>query len=235
MSKKNPIKAEIEAFTDYQPKGGDRLQRLLDGFVQREEVRLFVPWAIASNGRTELNTRDTRTLDWLFGDSGLGSRLSRFGEVSWRVMFADAYALRNGADISVANAYWTCVSETLGGVAKVEFVNSSDLERDPKMKQLQAENAYALEKLRPSTRDKVVNAAGKYGSGEDGTDGYSEAARYAMFRSAEADYVECVLGELWVSMNWPDRDAMCADAPRMYVPEDVRAPWLYGEVVDAAS
>lgn len=68
-------------------------------------------------------------------------------------------------------------------------------------------------------------AASKY-TCTTGQAAYEAAGDYTMRRAAEAGYVSGELDALWVSLNYPERDVMCSDTPRLYAPEYARTPWL---------
>jgi hypothetical protein len=165
---------------------------------------------------------------WLLGEKGLIPSLEEAVSTEVLIMPADSYMQRNGFDMKRCQQYWDGVRQQLCGLAVVTFVPSSRLEATPGMSRYQAECAYALEALPDGTRSKVVAAACKY-SGLTGYRAYEKAGEYAMCRAAEARFVEQDLQALWVSLNWPERDAMCGDTPRVYAPEAVRTPWLKGE------
>ncbi|CAN5337637.1 hypothetical protein BH09PAT4_BH09PAT4_07400 [soil metagenome] len=143
-------------------------------------------------------------------------------------MPADSYAERNGFNMEKAGAYWQLVQNLFSSQQLVEFVPSSRLEGCKIMDSYRAQNAYALEKLNNGTRQKVVAAAAKY-TNLTGSEAYKSAADYAMRRAAEARFVLYDLQALWISLNWPERDAMCGDTPRIYAPAEMRTPWLQGE------
>jgi hypothetical protein len=225
VSPQEAVYEEIKNFTGCKPKGGDRLQQKLSQLITDNSLRLFIPWAANMDGRTTLSAADRLTIDWLFDSNGLVQRISKFGKVSCMLMFADTYAMRNGFDMDSANEYWTNISASISEAAIVSFTATSLLE-DAEMMFLRAKNAYAFERLIPAQRSKILLAAAKYSGIVDEYEVYESAAEYSMLRAAEADYVDKQLDALWVSLNWPERDIMCGDVPRIYAPETLRAPWL---------
>ena len=211
------------------PKGGNTLLSLLSRAESKQELRLFVPWAVPPSGRSELLTYDTRAIDWLAGEGGLLSTISKFvDQPQLIIMPADSYAKRNGFDMTRANQYWRNIRGYLTTYVPATFILASQMEAIPAMTQLQAEEAYALESLAPKTAAKVLTAAERYSSAQDSSEVYIKAGEYCMARAAEARFVTEVLDALWLSYNWPERDAMCGDSPRLYAPEIVRTPWLQG-------
>lgn len=72
-----------------------------------------------------------------------------------------------------------------------------------------------------------MQAASRYSGVIDKREIYKSAAKYSMLMVAEADYVDQELVDaIWISLNWQERDLMCGDVPRIYIPEQLRAPWL---------
>lgn len=218
---------EIKSFTGCKPKGGQDLQQKFGRFLAEDNIRLFVPWAATADGRTELSGSDRQTLDWLFTEGGLMDRISKFGNATCLMMFADTYARRNAFDMDAASEYWANVSSYVPPDQAASFTATSVLE-DAQMETLKAQKSYAFEQLDPEQRRKILEAAAKYSGAENEAEIYESAAQYSMLRAAEAAYVDTELDAAWVSLNWPERDIMCGDTPRVYVPESIRAPWLKG-------
>lgn len=185
-----------------------------------------MPWAAPPDGRIELGA-EVSTIEWLMGKQGLASKLGQLIAVETIVMPADSYVRRNGFDMQNVAAYWQRVQAQLLSRSEVVFVESSRIEACGIMKQYMAQESYALERLNPGTQQKVIAAAAKY-TNQSGEEAYMSAADYAMRRAAEARFVQYDFQALWVSLNWPERDAMCGATPRVYVPEELRTPWLQG-------
>lgn len=217
------VLSKIKDNSGIKPKGGDQLLDMLNKFQNEGEVRLFIPWA-ASRGGRPFNQIDQSTIDGIV--EAIIGPISSLGNVKALVMFANTYATANGFDLNTAGRYWAEVSDSftqsLG--ANVQFTASSLLS-GPKMDKLLAEEAYAFEKMPNGTGNKVLGAAERYTPPDSPESPIEAARRYAMWRAAEARYVK-ELSALWVSPNFPERDSMCGEAPRLYLPEDIRAPWL---------
>ena len=224
MNPYNPLAEKISGLCEGKPKGGEQYQNLLKTADSKGVLDIFIPWAAPPSGR-KLNKEDLRTIAYTFGDEGLVNSLSSAVRTRTIVMPADSYAQRNGFDMDKANQYWSDVRETIGqtSVRELIWLPSSVIEQWPSYTKYRATEAYALEKLDPKTREKIVDAASKYNA--DSPDSYESAAEYAMGRAAEGRVVRD-MGALWVSLNWPERDAMCGDTPRIYTPIEVRTPWL---------
>ncbi len=219
----------LAEITGEHPKGGTTLLTLLERAERKQQLNFFVPWAAPPNGRTTPQDAEYRAIDWIGGESGLLATTAKFvGNVSLLVMPADSYAWRNNFDRGAAETYWQNIAAALQEVTTVTFIPSSTIEAAPRQQQLMAEEAYALERLQDSTREKVLTAAGRY-SGAPAVDVYNKAGEYCMARAAEARFVVEELDALWVSLNWPERDAMCGASPRLYGPEYIRTPWLQGD------
>lgn len=216
---------ELKELTKNKPKGGERFLVAAQQATETKEFRLFVPWAAPPSGRTELAQADRAAIDWLSSPNGLVGRIATYGEVSCTVMFADVYMERNKFDMNRAWRYWQQISGYLDRTLDVEYITTSSIE-DNRMRQLRAQKAYALEELGEPQKEKIIRSAAKYSSLTDTSLIYESAAEYTMLRAAEAEYVALELNAFWVSLNWPDRDIMCRDVPRIYVPEELRAPWL---------
>ncbi|MGH7241479.1 MAG: hypothetical protein ACREGB_04240 [Candidatus Saccharimonadales bacterium] len=137
--------------------------------------------------------------------------------------------MRNGFDMEAAGSYWRGVQDLFAENLQCRFLPSSRIEAASCLRTYMASEAYALERLNAGTRQKVVEAARKYSAAPD-AEAYESAGEYAMYRAAEAKFVTNDLQALWVSLNWPERDVMCGDTPRLYAPESVRTPWLKEEV-----
>ena len=228
MSKKRPYEVlyeEIKEFTGMKPVGGARLQNKLRRGVENDSLRLFIPWAAYSGGRTEPTASDRMTLDWLFEPGGFVERVSKFGKTVCLMMFADTYVRRNGFDMGEVKEYWAGISASISDAANVTFTTTSLLE-DSRMEYFRAKNAYAFERLDLGQQRKILQAASRYSGATDELEVYESAAEYSMLRAAEAEYVDQELDAIWVSLNWQERDLMCGDVPRVYVPEKLRAPWL---------
>lgn len=228
MSKTKPYEIlyeEIKDFTGMKPVGGERLQQKLRQGVEGDSFRLFVPWAAYSGGRIEPTLSDRMTLDWLFEPGGLVERIGKFGKTTCLMMFADTYVSRNGFDMDMVTEYWANISASVSENADITFTTTSLLE-DAQMERLRAKNAYAFEKLEPGQRRKILQAASRYSGATGEREIYESAAEYNMLRAAEAEYVDQELDAIWVSLNWQERDLMCGNAPRIYIPEQLRAPWL---------
>lgn len=223
--KLNELGLVLQANSEGRPKGGEKLDRLLKYAEQKGELRIFVPWAAPPTGRDWINVPEGETLLWLFGKDGLTKSLGDLVRVEPIVMPADSYAHRNGFDMIRANCYWSSVKKCVSELDEATFLPSSSIEELPVMSRYLAEEAYALERLNPKTANKVMEAAQKY-TGASYEDAYESAAEYTMQRAAEGRFVYESLNALWVSLNWPERDAMCEDTPRIYVPESIRTPWL---------
>jgi hypothetical protein len=208
-------------------RAGNVWTAFIDYASQKGKLRLFVPWAAPPDGRAQPGAAENRTAEWLAGDNGLAAKLGGLIAVETVVMPADSYAERNGFDMGKAGAYWQLVQNLFSSQQLVEFVPSSKVEGYRIMDSYMAQDAYALEKLNEGTRQKVVAAAAKY-TNLAGIEAYQSAADYAMRRAAEARFVQYDLQALWISLNWPERDAMCGDTPRVYAPAEMRTPWLQG-------
>lgn len=227
-SNSEDVKKIIEV-TGFRPIGGERYQERKSTFNKVKEARLFLPWAAPADGRTELRDPEVHTLQWLFGENSLTGTLEElFGVVSYMVMFADEYAQENGFDMNAARIYWSNVREAVPSSVDASYTSTTEL-NDQQMLDLRLKNAYALEKLDPIYQTRILSAAKKYSGGESEIDTYQAAAQYCMRRAAEAEYVDEQLDALWVSLNWPERDIMCGNVPRLYVPTDIRTPWLKSE------
>lgn len=224
--KKSNLASAIADITQDKPKGGARLEALLERAEQKETLRIFVPWAAPSTGRQEAKSQESATIDWLFGEGGLARTIGKYiAQLEVVVMPADSYARRNGFCMTSARSYWSNVRRLMTSYTEVFFLPSSQIEAQPVMSALRAQESYALERLGSGTAQKIVQSAAKY-SGLSNETAYEMAAEYSMFRAAEARFVEENLQALWVSLNWPERDSMCGNTPRIYIPEDIRAPWL---------
>lgn len=219
------LERTIACICEGKAKGGDSYMRLLKRAQRKGNITLFVPWAAPPQQREKADRREALTLEWLFGREGLVPELSRQIDVQTIVMPADSYACRNNFNMPSATAYWSSVKKLISGTTKTVFIPSSYIERQPVVRRLMAEEAYAFEKMNPKTREKVLAAAVKY-TGMNDAEAYEQAAEYAMTRAAEARFVDEELGALWISLNWPERDAMCGETPRVYAPVEVRTPWL---------
>lgn len=200
----------------------------IDSAARKGTLRLFIPWAAPPSGRTDVTSAEISTVEWLLGEKGLAVRLGEIVCTESIVMLADSYARRNNYDMQKAKEYWQDVKRLTADEARVTFIRSSDIEKSPGFVYYLAEEAYALEKVVYGNRVKIIDAATKY-TGLTGDEAYQSAAEYAMQRAAEARFVVQDLQALWISLNWPERDAMCDDSPRVYVPEKVRTPWLRSE------
>lgn len=218
---------EVRNYSGCKPKGGEKLAGKIGNAVMKGGIDIFIPWAAPANGRTEIGSPELQTIEWLFDSNGLKERLKKFFDVNSLVMFADTYALRNNFDITKAKMYWRNVSDLIGSTDQNYFTATSVLE-DSRMVQLRAREAYAFERLEPKQQEKILEAAEKYSSKSDYDEVYEAAAEYSMLRAAEAAYVNEAMDAVWVSLNWPERDIMCGDVPRLYIPEELRAPWLKG-------
>lgn len=203
---------KVRERADGKPKGGTRLETLIGRAEQAGRLTLFVPWAAPVGGRAELS-REPETIAWLADTAQV------FGAVvlvRLVMMPADSYAERNGFDMSRSGRYWKTVEvaarAALAGAAEFVQLAASVVERQPEYQTYLAKNAYALERLNPKTAAKIIEAASRY-AGLSSQAAYEDAGRYAMTRAAEADYASNELGALWVSLNYPERDAMCGDTP----------------------
>lgn len=226
------LQSELRLITGYKPCGAENCTKRLKELAEYNVWRLFIPWAAPPSEREMTTERDKDTLSWLFGTDGLIPKLSKVMPVECIVMFADIYAERNGISMDNANQYWKAIETELTGVPGVEFVRTSQFDVAT-MDRLKAEESYAFERLLqkygtiPKTAvSKILQAAIKYGQSDNDQEIYESAAEYTMLRSAEGRYVDENLGALWVSLNWPERDVMCQNVPRLYIPQGLRAPWL---------
>jgi hypothetical protein len=223
---KNDFVRSVEDFTGEKMKGGEKTLLLLERAQVKGRLRLFLPWAAPADGRSAVGKEDVKTIEWLFSSNGLINMFSNnIGRTDVIWMPADSYARRNGFNMEQATRYWSNIRSTIENFRNVISVPASVIEDQPVMSSLSARSAYALEKLRRGTEQKVTTSARKYGDSSSSST-YELAGEYAMRRAAEALFVEEELGALWVSLNWPERDAMCGSTPRLYVPEEIRAPWL---------
>ncbi len=220
----NDLSGTIAETIQDKPKGGEQYVRTIDRALQKGILDLFVPWAAPPNGRSMAGS-EQRSIEWLLGENGLIQKIGGVVKTRLIVMPADSYVKRNGFDMEAANSYWDEVALSLSEKKKKDFfwLPSSEIEELPSYSQYCAEEAYALEAIEPKTRVKILEAAEKYAS--NSADAYEAAGEYAMRRAAEARVVKD-MGAIWVSLNWPERDIMCGDTPRVYVPERVRTPWL---------
>lgn len=224
--KKPELADGLEQYTGERLRGGERALSLMRRAEQKQILRLFFAWAAPASGRDALGSSERRTIDWLFATDGLVSIPGKYEvAVEAVLMPADTYAARNGFDMTRANRYWRRVAKEVGQYISPVVMPASVIETQPGMQEYMATRAYALEKLDRKTREKICQAACKY-TAADKKSAYEAAGEYAMFRAAEADYVDNDLNALWVSLNVPERDSMCAPGPRLYVPESVRTPWL---------
>jgi hypothetical protein len=221
------IEQVINSVCEGRPKGGNGYQQLLTTAAEEAKLRLFIPWAAPADGRRKAEDRERATLSWIYDSGGFVRSLSKIVNTEVTLMPADSYAERNGFNLVHAWKYWDSVTELLWDKT-FQLLPASQIEDSPDGRRLRAEEAYALEKMNPATREKVIAAACKYTRSTE-TDPYQNAAEYAMARAAESRYVAEALGALWVSLNWPERDAMC-NTPRVYAPEEVRTPWLKTQV-----
>ena len=221
----NLLSETVRSVAEGKPKGGARLDALLNQATRTERLQLFIPWAAPPGGRTKL-TYETETLDWL---TTIVAKLGSLVTIQATLMPADSYAARNGYDMTQAEYYWTAVAEAaaerLGDTASVRVLPASAIEDAPTYADYLACRSYVFESLPQQQQAKIVAAASKY-TGTAGQAAYESAADYAMRRAAEADYVSNELSALWISLNYPERDVMCGDTPRFYAPEAVRTPWL---------
>lgn len=225
MNGSNEAALEIKTLTGCRPVGGEDFLRRLGQMTLDGNINLFIPWAATSSGRTELIGTERNTLKWLFGYDGLRTRLQKFGDVNCLVMLADIYAERNGFDMYNAESYWMNVREYAEDLAPVEVTRTSAFDGQA-MRTAVARNSYAFESLSEQQQTKILSSAARYSGLSEPQAVYESAAEYCMLRAGEAEYVSSELGTLWVSLNWPERDIMCRETPRMYVPEALRAPWL---------
>lgn len=219
-----PLLEVVRSVANGKPKGGDRLLQLLDRAAETRSLGLFVPWAAPPNGRTTLG-REYETLGWI---AAVAEKLGSLATVSTTFMPADSYAARNNFDMARASAYWETAMEAarnvVGGAVRV--LPASAIEADPRYEAYMARQSYAFERLLEPQRAKVMASAAKYAGAVSREAAYESAADYVMRRAAEADWVSAELGTLWISLNYPERDCMCGDTPRVYAPEQVRTPWL---------
>jgi hypothetical protein len=223
---KSELASVLFAQLEDRPKGGDRLLSLLESAERKDEIRLFIPWAAPPNGRTEVGESELGTIRWLIGKDGIASTIGQFvNNISVIVMPADSYMRRNNYFMPGAQRYWQNTVNTMRTCAPVTLLPSSVIGRQPIMAQYMAEEAYAFERLDTKTAGKVLASAQRY-TNSNGLEAYQQAAQYCMARAAEARFVSEDLNALWISCNWQERDVMCSDAPRVYIPEPLRTPWL---------
>ena len=223
MSNMTPqqLRRGIRSVTGFKAKGGERFDSIIEGFRIDGGSRLFIPWAAPADGREAVGSPEKDTVGWL-GEE-LPQIFGSIGRITTRVMFADRYAEMNGFDMELANRYYDQVRELWQNLVSqsgitLEFTRASQvIEGEPDLDL----GRDKLNDLKPELREKILKAARKYG-GE--VDGETAAARYCAMRFTEAQSVADE-GQLWVSLNWPERDAMTGDAPRMYVPGGARTPW----------
>lgn len=214
------LRKNIRQVTGFKPKGGERLDPILESFIRNGESRLFVPWAAPADGRVTIGPEESTVQCTV---AAMQRIFENCGSLVFRVMFADKYARRNGFDTVKANEYYDKIrglwEDNLPSGAKVDFTSASDMlagEPNPERGFL------ILESLDTKQRAKIIEAAKKYSPGDDPAEATAE---YCDLRNEEAQRVARE-GLLWVSLNWPERDAMTGSAPRVYVPESVRTPWL---------
>lgn len=225
MKKSTSIDTLLRTISPVKPKGQQRYSQLLERAAENDQLTLFVPWAAPPTGRTELGQSERKTLQWLLDAA------AKIGEVvttNTILMPADAYAARNGFNLVRAQTYWgnvIAITERQGFTT----LPTTEIEEDPAYATYLARQSYAFEKLPDVQQAKIMKSAQKY-SGSPGDNIYESAADYSMRRAAEAEYVDKELGVLWISLNYPERDVMCGEAPRIYAPEDVRTPWLREDI-----
>lgn len=227
--RKTLLAEKLEEYSGERLRGGEKTAKFMGRVEQKQRLRLFVPWAAPASGRDALGEADRRTIDWLFAADGLVDIAGQCAvQTEVILMPADSYAARNGFNMERAQLYWEAVAKEVEQYLTPLLLPASTIEQQPIMRRYMARRAYALEQLPPQTSKKVIAAAMKYAD-IDPSGAREAAGQYAMIRAAEADYVEVDLNALWVSLNVPERDMMCADGPRLYVPDSMRTPWLKEE------